>query len=213
MSEQTILEALNWRYAVKKFDSQKKIPGEQWGILMESMRLAPSSYGLQPWKFVLVENTELRLALRKVSRDQSQVTDCSHFVVFQALEKLTSKEVDDHLSRVAEVREVPVESLEAYRQGMIETLIEGPRGKTIEFWAQRQAYLPMGFAMHAAALLHIDTCPMEGLQAAEYDRILSPAPNYKTIAALAFGYRDVSDKYSHLKKVRFPLGQIFETKK
>ena len=213
MNEQMILESLKWRYAVKKFDSQKKIPSAQWQILMESMQLAPSSYGLQPWKFVVVENAELRSALRKVSRDQSQVTDCSHFVVFQAVEKISFKEVDDYISRMSEVRGVSMESLAAYRQGMVDTLINGPRARTIESWAQRQSYLPMGFAMQTAAQLKIDSCPMEGLQPLEYDRILKASPNYKTIAALALGYRDASDKYALLKKVRFPLDKIFEFKK
>lgn len=213
MNEQ-ILEALDWRYATKIFDADKKINEKDWNTLVESVRLAPSSYGLQPWKFIVVENKELRAKLREVSWNQSQVTDASHYLVFTTLEKLDAQYVDKFVADIAKTRGLQAEDLAGYRDMMVGNLVEGPRSQTIDAWAQRQSYIAMGQLTLAAGLLKVDTCALEGLDPAAYDKLLGLEEGpYKTIAAVALGYRKDEDKYKDLKKVRFNQEEIFEYKK
>lgn len=213
MTPDQLLTALNWRYAVKKFDPTKKIPQEQWHALEESLRLAPSSYGLQPWKFFLIETPALREQLRLQSWNQSQVTDCSHYVVFATRTEITETDIDRHIERMVEVRGVPRESLNGFKDGTLGDLVKGPRSAVIKWWAQRQSYIAMGFLMESAAHLGIDTCAMEGLDPAAYDRLLQlEGSGYATVAAVACGYRHADDKYQRIQKVRYSREQIFETR-
>ena len=208
MQEQ-IKQALNWRYATKKFDSQKKISAADWEVLAQSLIAAPSSYGLQPWKFFVVENPEVRRQLKAVSWDQTQVTEASHYVVLAYKEKLDVEHIQAFINQIAKVRGVPVESLDGYKNLMIENLIVGPRSKTIEAWAQRQTYIAMGFLMETAAILGVDSCPIEGLEPDKYDQILNlNGSGWKTVAAVALGYRHTEDKYQSLKKVRFDAADV-----
>ena len=141
------------------------------------------------------------------------MTDASHFVVISALKSLNRSYVDHYMDRVAEVRHQGADALSAYRNNIVATLVEGPRSKTVDAWAKRQAYIPLGFAMLTAAELAIDSCPMEGLDHAAYDRILGlDKGDYATVVALPLGYRLDSDKYSHLPKVRFKEEEVFETR-
>lgn len=205
-----ILKALNWRYAVKKFDATKKIPESDWATLQEIMRLTPSSYGLQPWNFILVENPEIRQKLKPVSRDQSQVTDCSHYLVLTHLKKINETHVDQHLQQMATTRLTDVAQLSTFKKAVVQGLLQGRRAETLNHWAERQCYIVMGQVMAMAALMEIDTCPMEGLEPAEYDKILNlENSDYATIASIAFGYRNRDDKYAAIKKVRFSRDQVF----
>jgi nitroreductase len=210
---ETILNSLHWRYAVKRFDSAKKISAEDWAVLEESLRLAPSSYGLQPWKFLLVKNPEILAELRKASWNQSQVTDCSHFIVFLYRKIIDEAWVDAYMAHVAETRGVPLSSLDGHRNAIIGDVVKGPRAKVIEPWAQRQTYIAMGMLMESAALLGIDTCPMEGLDPAAYDQILKlEGSGWATVAACPVGYRSSEDKLQFAKKVRFPKHKVFEVR-
>jgi nitroreductase len=209
MNPESLLSTLNWRYAVKKFDPSRKIEPNLWSALEQSLVLSPSSYGLQLWNFLVVENPNLREQLRTVSWNQSQVTDASHYVVITARESVTPGDVDRHLRRVAEVRGIPLESLGGYRAGVMGDVVEGPRSAIAASWAQRQTYIAMGFLMLAAAEMRIDTCPMEGLDPARYDEILGlKGSPYRTVAAVALGYRHPEDKYASAKKVRFPAMEM-----
>jgi nitroreductase len=209
MNTESLLSTLNWRYAVKRFDPSRKIESGPWNALEQSLLLAPSSYGLQPWRFFVVENPGVREQLRAASWNQSQVTDASHYVVIAARDSVTAEDLDRHLRRVAEVRAVPVESLAGYRAGMMGDLVEGPRSAIAVSWAQRQTYIAMGFVMLAAADLRIDTCPMEGLDPSKYDEILGlSGSGYKTVAGVALGYRHPEDKYALAKKVRFAADEV-----
>ena len=212
-NKKTVMDALNWRYAVKKFNSERKISAEDWHVLKESLRMTPSSYGLQPWKFILIESPELRAQLRAQSWNQSQVTDCSHFVVMAYKDKLDADYVRTNMNKIAQVRTVPVESLLGFEKAITSDLINGPRAQTIEAWAQRQVYIAMGFLLETAALLKIDSTPMEGLDAGAYDEI-SKLKNsgWKTVAAVALGYRHEEDPFIKLTKVRFDENEIFETR-
>lgn len=209
IENQTLLQAMNWRYAVKKFDSSKKINPADWHVLAESVRLAPSSYGLQPWKFFLIESPAVRKELRSVSWNQSQVEEASHFLVFTTISKLSEENIESHIEQVAKIRGSSPASLQGYRDMMVSDLVRGPRSETIKWWAQRQSYIAMGQLMYVASLMQIDTCPMEGLDPAAYDKILNlEGTGYSTVAAVALGYRHMDDKYQKQQKVRFELKDI-----
>jgi len=208
-----LIEAMNWRYAVKKFDPNKKISESDWVTLSESLRLSPSSYGLQPWKFILVNSPELRTQLRTHSWNQSQVEDASHYVVFTYKEKMDQAYIEKYINSIATQRGVPVESLKGFANMMTSDLVTGPKASEIHHWAQRQAYIAMGFLMLSAALLKIDSCPMEGIIPTEYDKLLGiENTGYKTVAAVALGYRHENDDYQRLKKVRFETSEILLTR-
>jgi nitroreductase len=211
VNQTEITQALDWRYATKIFKKDKKISEQDWSILSQSLVKAPSSYGLQPWKFLVVQNPETRQKLRPFSWNQSQVTDCSHYVVFLTRSKLDMEHIQKHLNRVGEVRNLTQDSLEPYKNLMIEKLLKSNRYETIEFWAQRQAYIAMGFLLETAALLKIDSCPIEGLEPEEYNKILNLAgTGWETVAAVALGYRGEDDAYQNYKKVRFPEETVIE---
>ena len=204
-----LLDALKWRYATKLFDAAKKIPDDQWKALEEALILSPSSYGLQPWKFIYVTDKPTLEKLRAASWNQSQVTDCSHFIVFTARTDITEKDVDHFITRIAEVRGVGKETQTMYGEMMVKDLVKGPRHEVITHWAGLQNYIALGNFMTSAALLGIDTCPMEGLEPAKYDEILKlKGTGYATLCACAAGYRAASDKCAVLPKVRFPKAEM-----
>lgn len=204
MNHELVSKQLTWRYAVKKFDSTKKISDRDFEILEESLRLAPSSYNLQPWKFIVVQNRDILKQLTSLSWGQSQVEDCSHYIVFTTKVKLDEPHIDKHVAKTAEVRGIDPKTLEKYKAVMVSDLLKGPRSETISHWAQRQAYIAMGFVMETAAMLNIDTCPMEGLDPKGYDKVLGiENSGFGTIAAVACGYRHQDDKYQSIPKVRF----------
>jgi len=207
----TLLEALSWRYATKVFDPARKIAPELWAALEASLVLTPSSFGLQPYHFLVVTDPDLRARLKGASWGQGQVTDCSHLVVFLAKRTLTEADVDHYLERITAVRGVAFDDLTAYRNMMLGTLVTGPRAATVPEWAARQSYIALGQFMAAAALLGLDTCPMEGLDAGQYDQILGlEDTSFRTVVACPVGYRAEADKYAGLAKVRFPIEELVE---
>lgn len=204
-----LLESLRWRYAVKQFDAARRIPADTWTALEESLVLSPSSYGLQPWRFVVVESPDVRAKLRPVSWNQSQVTDASHYVVFAAKSSVTEADIDAFVRRTAEVRGVAPESIDGYRKMMVANVAKGMRPDVQQQWAALQVYIALGNFMTAAAVLGIDTCPMEGLDPSKYDEILGlPAQGYRTLCACAAGYRAATDKYALAPKVRFATADV-----
>jgi nitroreductase len=207
----SLLQQLNWRYATKKFDPTKKISAADWAVLEEALVLSASSYGLQPWKFIVVTDPALKARLRPASWNQSQVEDCSHHVVFAAQEDVTEADVDRFIARVAEVRGVSMESLAGYRGFMVGDLVQGPRHARIQEWAARQAYIAMGTLLTSAALLGIDACPFEGIEPEKYDEILGlKGTGYATVAACPMGYRATDDKYATAPKVRFAAKDVID---
>jgi len=199
-----LLDAMQWRYATKVFDAAKKIPADVWGALEKTLVLTPTSYGLQPYQFLIVQDAATRAALLPHSWGQKQVVDCSHFVVFTARTEMKEADVMKLIARISRVRGVPAESLNFYRDMMLSDVVNGVRGKTAHEWAARQCYIALGNLMTAAAVLGVDACPMEGLVPAEYDKILKlDGTGYKTVVALALGYRAVGDKYATAPKIRY----------
>lgn len=200
-----LLDALSWRYATKKFDPSRAIPDDTWAALERSLVLAPSSFGLQPWRFVVVTDKPTRESLVPHSWNQRQVVDASRLVVFAARTTLNAGDVHRHLDRMAEVRGVPRASLDAYGSMMLGFVEKPAPGFDLGAWAARQAYIALGQFMTAAAVLGVDTCPMEGIDAAAYDRVLGlTAQGYRTWCVCAAGYRAADDPYAAQPKVRFP---------
>lgn len=211
LSPDLLLRALRWRYATKKFDPSRKIAAEEWKALEEALVLTPSAFGLQPWKFLVITDQATKEKLVPASWGQRQVADCSHLVVFTHKRDLSSEFIEKYLRRIAEVRGVSLESLEGFRKVIAGTVIDGPAAEHIQFWNQRQTYLAFGSFMTCAALLGIDTCPIEGLLPAQYDEILGLAERGLTTgAACPAGYRAADDRYATLPKVRFAPEDVLE---
>jgi len=211
LSPASLLSNLNWRYATKVFDANKTIAPDIWKALEETLILTPSSFGLQPWKFIVVTDKSLRAQLLPHSWGQKQVIDCSHYVIFATLTKITEADIDRSIARAAELHGVAPVSMKGYRSVMVGDLIHGERSKIAAEWAARQAYIALGNFMTAAALLKVDACPMEGFMPAEYDKILGlPARGLTATVCCAAGYRSEGDKYASLPKVRFSAGEVVE---
>lgn len=208
MNAAEILTALNWRYATKVFDPAKKIPAETWAALEESLVLTPSSYGLQPWKFLIVQDAELREQLVAHSWRQRQVADCSHLVVMAVKKAYSLDDLDAFITRMAEVRGGTAEALAGFRKMVAGTQAQGYMTKE---WAKMQAYIALGQFMTSCALLGIDTCPMEGFVPAKYDELLGLEAQGLTTAVLCpAGYRHADDRYASLPKVRFTNADVIE---
>lgn len=210
VSNETILAQLEWRYAVKKFDPTRAIPEADWQTLERSVVLTPSSFGIQHYSVVVVSDPAIRARLVPVSWGQTQPVDCSQFVVFAIRHPLTDADVERLLGRTVEVRGVRRDSLSQYRQLMLGSLKQASDRGYVNEWCARQAYIALGNFMTCAAMLGIDTCPMEGFAPEKYDEILGlAARGLKAVVACAAGYRAADDKYGQLKKVRLPLDEVF----
>ncbi len=209
VDNEVLFKQMNWRYACKKFDPTKKIRESDWNILAETLHHSASSYGLQPWKFIVVQNPDLRNKLLPLSWGQTPVTDASHFIVLTYKEKIDEAYIAKFIEQNAKVRSVDAATMEGYKGMMIGDLVKGPRSEVINWWAQRQTYIAMGSLLTTASLMEIDTLPMEGLDPAGYDKVLGlEGSGYKTVAAIACGYRSDEDKYQFAKKVRFEMNDI-----
>lgn len=210
ITTQQLLNALHWRYATKVFDATKKIPDEIWQTLKQALILTPSSYGLQPYRFFVVESPAKRAELLPHTWNQRQVVDASHFIVFAARTKVTEADVDKLINHTSDTRRIPAESLNSYRGMMLGDLVNGPRSKMAHEWATRQTYIALGNLMACAAVLGVDACPMEGFVPAEYDRVLDlNASGYGAVVCCALGYRSPNDKYASLAKVRYEMADLF----
>ena len=211
ISVQELLAAQHWRYATKRFDPSRSIPADHWQALEDCLVLSPSSYGLQPWKFLVIDDPGLRQELRPHSWNQSQITDCSHLVVLLAKRTISPADADRLVAATAAARGLELSSLETYRQLIQVDLIDGPRAAEIERFTSNQLYIALGNLMTSAALLGIDTCPIEGFSPADYDRILGLETSpYRTRVVCACGYRAADDKYATLAKVRYPASELIE---
>lgn len=210
-SAEELKGALKWRYATKVFDRTKKIPAEVWGALEEALVLSPSSFGLQPWKFIEVKSPELREKLKEVSWGQGQIVDASHLMVFAVRTTVDEKFVDHYVDRTSEVAGVSKESLSKYRDMMVQGINAKRAGGELRAWASRQVYIALGGFMTAAAALGVDTCPMEGIDPAKYDELLGlKGKGFETLVVCAAGYRSTEDKYAEKAKVRFEKGEVLE---
>ena len=198
--KEKILNALNWRYATKKF-SDRKVSDEDLKILIESARLAPSSFGLQPFKIFVIANKEIREKIKEAAWNQSQVTDCSHLVVFCARKDVDESYIKKYVNLISETRKIPSENLKGF-EDMLMGFRKARNDEFISEWCKRQSYISLGFLLETAALMKIDACPMEGFSPEKVDEILG-LEEYTSVAFCALGYRDESDENASMKKVRF----------
>lgn len=200
---------LNWRYATKKFDPFKKISKQDLVELLEVLRMAPSSYGLQPWKFIVIENQELRQQLRKHAWNQPQVTDCSALIVLCSLKEMDENYIKNFVAQIAQARGVTLESLAAYEQMMVDFL-KGRSAQDNSYWMKNQVFIALGMLLCACAFKKIDACPMEGFDAKAFDKVLGlDAQGIESVVLCPVGYRAADDKYAALKKVRFQENEVF----
>ena len=202
-----VLRQLRWRYATKVFDPTRRISAGDWNTLEDALLLTPSSFGLQPWKFVVVTRQETKEQLVEVSWNQRQVADASHLVVFAVRCNLGAEEIDRWIQHMAKVRGLSTEALTAYRDLMRGHLLSPEFD--VDNWAARQLYIALGNFMTCAAMMGIDTCPLEGIQPERYDAILGLDTNvFQTRVAAAAGYRSGDDRYAALAKVRYAAGDV-----
>ena len=212
MEHKTFLDALNWRYATKQFDTTKKVSEKDLNELLESARLSASSFGLQPWKFVVVENKETREKLREVGFEQPQITDASHLIVLSSVRNVDEKYIKKYIEHIAKTRGIPKESLKGFEDMMIG--FANQMGKeAMAQWAKKQTYIALGTLLSACALKKIDASPMEGFNPDKFDEVLGLEKLGLASAVLcAIGYRSKNDETQHYKKVRFDAKDVIVKK-
>lgn len=210
ISSEKLLHALRWRYATKQFDATRRIPANIWDTLEESLVLTPSSFGLQPWKFLVIQDPEVRMKLSPESWKQPQVTEASHYVVLTARTDLTADDIDAWILRMSEVQGTDMAAL-APLKGMIQGFAQAMSQEERHAWNVRQVYIALGQLMASAAALGVDACPMEGISASGYDHVLGlVGSGYATAVACALGYRADTDKYAQTPKTRFDRGHVIK---
>jgi nitroreductase len=204
-----LLEALNWRYAVKQFDATKKIATDTWAAIEDSLVLSASSFGLQPYRFYVIANPAVRAQLLPNSWGQNQVVDASHYVVFAGRTAMTAEEIAAFIRLTATTRGQATESLKGLQDMMHGSILNEGFQAQAAAWAGAQAYIALGNLLTSAALVGVDACPMEGFAKEEYDKILDlPAQGYGAVVCCALGYRASTDKYASLQKVRPPKAEL-----
>ena len=207
---ETIVSQLQWRYATKAFDPSAKIPAALWSSLEDTLVLTPSSYGLQPWKFLVITNDALRESLVPHAWGQRQVADCSHFVVMCAKTNLDEAYLDSYLRDIATKRNIPTSALDGLRGMMLGSLAQMDEA-AVHAWAAKQCYIALGNLMTAAALVGIDTCPMEGFVREKFDEILGlSAQGLTAVVCCPAGYRAADDKYASMAKIRWDKSAVVE---
>jgi len=211
ITDSQLLAALHWRYATKKFDPAKKISAATWAALEQALILAPSSFGLEPWKFVVVTDPAVKQTLVAASWGQTQPADCSHLVVFAFHKNLGPEAADQLIARTVATRGGTAAALDGYKGMILQSLAGAKAGGYLDTWQSRQVYIALGQFMAAAALLGVDTCPMEGIAPAQYDELLGLAGTpYTTLCACAAGHRSADDKYAAAPKVRLPATEVIK---
>lgn len=206
-----IIEALHWRYATKVFDKEKKVSASDFDTIIESMRLSASSFGLQPWKFIVVSNPEVRAKIRAAAWDQTQITDASHLVVLTVRTDVDASFVDRYVESIAQTRGMKVTDLKGYAD-MMKGSVASRTPEAIVAWSSRQVYIPVGTALLTAATMGIDACPMEGFDNAQVDSILGlEKMGLKSLVLINLGYRSADDKTAQYKKVRFAKEEVVVT--
>jgi nitroreductase len=208
-----LLAQLQWRYATKKFDPARKIAANVWAALEQALALTPSSFGLQPWRFIVITDQAVKEKLVPVSWNQTQPADCSHYVVFAVRKSVGEADVDHFVDRIVAVRGTPREdpALKGYRDIMVGFASKVAKEGWVREWGIRQLYIAIGNFMTSAAVIGVDTCPMEGISPTDYDKILGlEGTEFETVVACAAGYRAAADKYAAVPKVRFPAEEVIQ---
>lgn len=203
-----IINQMQWRAAIKTFDSTKRVSDTDFDKILEIARLTPSSLGLQPWKFVVVNDPEVRNQLQVAAHNQRQVVDASRFVVLCCKNDISTDFVENYIDYVSIVQNVSLEVLADYKQ-MILSFVGGQKENEMNGWLASQAYIVLGNLLTSCALAGIDACPMEGFDKNKFDEILKLKDlGIKSQIAIAMGYRSDSDEISKRQKVRYPISDL-----
>lgn len=194
-----IIKNLKDRYSVKIFNKELKIKDEDWEVMEEALLLTPSSFGLEPWKFLVITNQELKEKLKPASWGQSQISDCSHLVVFCSRKHLDEGYINASIQRIADVRGVEISSLNLYKERITEYAKH--LQNHLEY-TTNQTFIALGNILTVASILNIQACPIGGFEPQKYNEILNIDKNYTASVVCAFGYKSNEDKYAITKKVR-----------
>jgi len=205
--EMNILEKLEWRYATKKFNPSLNVSESKLEILKKAIQFAPSSYGLQPFQVLFVKNPEIREKLKEVSWGQPQITDSSYVIVFTRKKNIDDAEVDSFVDNIINTRGVTKEMLAQY-EGMMKGTVNSLTEDQKSSWVDKQIYIALGFLLNTAAIIDVDSCPMEGFDKQKYDEILG-LTDTTSVVICPIGYRDENDESQHYKKVRKDEKDLF----
>ena len=201
----------NWRYATKKFDATKKISEADLSVLKDAIRLSASSYGLQPYKVLIIENPAIRMQLKPFSWGQSQIVEASHLLVFANIVNIGETEIDAYFDNLTTTRGITMEAVKGYSDFMKSKIVSLPE-HVKNSWTSKQTYLALGNLLNAAAELNIDVTPIEGFESDKYNEILGLDKlglNASLVAPI--GYRHEEDATQHLAKVRKSNEDLFIT--
>jgi len=207
----SLKDSLSWRYATKRMTGGK-VPQEKVDQILEAIRLAPTSFGLQPFKVIVIEDEKLREEIFNTACQQPQIKEASHVLVFAANKKVTAEQVQEYMELIATTRGIPVESLDGFK-AMFDGIVAGTAEQNF-VWTARQAYLAFGVGIVAAALEQVDATPMEGFNPQALDKILGlEEQNLGSTTILTLGYRDeANDSLVKAAKVRKSMDKLFDFK-
>lgn len=198
----SILNRLKWRYATKHFDATRKLSQGQLDFILEGARLSPSSYGLQPYKILVVEDADIRVKLKSAAFDQPQLVDASHVILFAIDTDISESKIDTFITSIATQRNIS-ETLLADYKALMKNLILPLSQEQKSIWAAKQAYIALGELLVTCAVEEIDACPMEGFDSNAFDEILNLADkNLSVVVMVTVGFRSDKDQYQHYPKVR-----------
>jgi nitroreductase len=204
------LNNLTWRYATKKFDAQQKLSSAETDMLEETLRLAPSSFGFQLWKFYRVDDPTIRAAVKDAGYGQTQLIEASHLYALASKSAPTEQDVVDFIESIKTARGATDESLAGYKKALESSVLGKPAGD-IAIWTAKQVYIALGFLLDAAAQHKIDACPMEGFDSVKVSEIIGATKEGYAVQILCpVGHRAIDDKYAAEKKVRYPKERIIK---
>ena len=203
------IDQLNWRYATKRMIADKAIPQEKLDNIVEAIRLSATSWGLQPFNLIVVQDKAMLQQIMPLAYNQPQIGEASALIVFAIWDKITQEKIDHFFNLISTERGIPMEVLAGYK-AMVEGSTLSMDDTTAQAWMARQAYIGLGTGLAAAAVEEVDSCPMEGFTPTALDEYLGlPAKGLKSVVIMAVGYRDeANDPTSKMKKVRVPTSEF-----
>jgi nitroreductase/dihydropteridine reductase len=204
-----LIQSLEWRYASKRMNG-KRVPEEKVNKILDAIRLAPSSMGLQPYTVLVIEDEGLKKQIQPIAFHQPQIVESSHLIVFTAWENISPKQIEDYIKHTASVRSLPEEALDEFKNILLNMVKNRTPEQNFE-WAARQAYIAFGTALVAAAAEKVDATPMEGFNNAALDQLLNlKEKGLRSVTLLPLGYRDTeNDWLAKLPKVRREKEKLF----